>query len=1213
MIYPIKFNDIFVNRPHIFITASLNLIRRFGKSIGNRGILWTYIIVILFFLFGSRGDLHGQSTVNKSKYSLFWKIDGNGLEKPSYLFGTMHIRDKRVFEFSDSVMVKFEMADVFAMEIHHDTLNEKIYRKSIENYIRKVNYDESYGNEWDYNPELGVGKDLDMTKFKKKTLRSLDNMLRKARKKKKDLMPVYLDAFLFYKAKVLGKKVIGLEKYEDQIALTEDINETETREIIKNSLDSLAYDNYYEQMIKIYQSGNIDALELFITAYKNDFSYRFLEIRNEKMVHTLEPAMKENSVFAAVGAAHLPGKNGLVQLLQKKGYEVTKVNATFDMEINTIAESDLEFEWYEYKDNKSGYSVHVPFRPISLDKAHMGIDMNVSKDEVTGSTYIFYGVPLSMASLTDDKDKSFDIIRDRITDAGLMNILQSKMIQFRGVPCLQMKLGIRGIFIGIARAFIVNEHLYLFMIQNRDENELKRDLKKYLESIRFHAPEIENIQLSDWETHSYSKGACSIQFPGKPEYYKQNIPAYGEINSGDYIQHMYYAQDILKKQVYLMSYYDLPVGYYYDNDSTVYQELFSSTYGAGYLFEPEKNNLILTNGIKGYEPHETASEEGFSIRQRVFLRGSRIYLLLTQTLPGEEYGPEAENFMNSLNLLPFKKTELSPYNFDSIKIPLPKEPVKTAGEEGGMWDNYLGINSYSSIDPNSGVNYFFNITEYSSFYRIKAIDSIYKESIEYLKLFSFPDFEITDSIPGSLDDGTPFVELIFNSDKSSSIIRYKMIYKNHKLYDLFAVYHSLQEGDLTIDSIFSSIDIGTNNLSFDPYTDRSKDIFVDLSSTDSLTFTWAKQALNFYEFDSTHINYFHEALFNSYRDSNANYSSTEDLILDLIVEHSNDESEGVLMDYYKENRENENAGDILYSFCDLESVNPEDLMELIREYPPIDLLYYQGYKVLDKICDSNENIDNDIVELKTLYGNNIQLQDAYISYLNLNMDSTGISNEVQHSIINDLKQWYTESLDSIRNPNVDDDDKIYYNSAVSGLISLYAHSGLPEYDQLVLEGGLGKLKIFFSDIMLYKTMRGLKTKKKDWNKLSNDDYYFYSFLLEMEENGKLGNVPDQYKGKREVALYMLKEFFYYDDYIPDYFDFINEIKVTKDSIDYVYYIYDFRYEGESEKYSAITGGFISDEQTFKFEDLNCNYSYDPVSDEESREKIIDNLIKYINE
>src|SRR5436305_8160162 len=58
-----------------------------------------------------------QKKVPQKKYpSLLWEITGNGLKKPSYLFGTMHVSNKMVFHLSDSFYTALQQVDVVALE-----------------------------------------------------------------------------------------------------------------------------------------------------------------------------------------------------------------------------------------------------------------------------------------------------------------------------------------------------------------------------------------------------------------------------------------------------------------------------------------------------------------------------------------------------------------------------------------------------------------------------------------------------------------------------------------------------------------------------------------------------------------------------------------------------------------------------------------------------------------------------------------------------------------------------------------------------------------------------------------------------------------------------------------------------------------------------------------------------------------------------------------
>jgi uncharacterized protein YbaP (TraB family) len=57
----------------------------------------------------------------------------------------------------------------------------------------------------------------------------------------------------------------------------------------------------------------------------NNFNQDFLDVRNKNWIPVIESQIKVNSTFIAVGAAHLPGENGVINLLKMKGYTVEPV------------------------------------------------------------------------------------------------------------------------------------------------------------------------------------------------------------------------------------------------------------------------------------------------------------------------------------------------------------------------------------------------------------------------------------------------------------------------------------------------------------------------------------------------------------------------------------------------------------------------------------------------------------------------------------------------------------------------------------------------------------------------------------------------------------------------------------------------------------------------------------------------------------------------
>ena len=87
----------------------------------------------------------------------------------------------------------------------------------------------------------------------------------------------------------------------------------------------------YEEINKLYRAGDIEGLNIVNKKWNKKWGIsaeenaEMLDIRNKEWVTQLPELMKLNSCFIAVGALHLPGENGLIQLLRRAGYKVVAV------------------------------------------------------------------------------------------------------------------------------------------------------------------------------------------------------------------------------------------------------------------------------------------------------------------------------------------------------------------------------------------------------------------------------------------------------------------------------------------------------------------------------------------------------------------------------------------------------------------------------------------------------------------------------------------------------------------------------------------------------------------------------------------------------------------------------------------------------------------------------------------------------------------------
>ena len=182
------------------------------KSIGSTksGRLLSLLILSCLALLGR--SVHAQET----KYTSFlWEITGNGLSKPSYLLGSVHLKDKRLINSNDSIYVAIANTDAFALEIHPDTLykeildirlNKRPSSKTIElTDVQKKEFIQRYQRKYGVMPDSQQMASPYMAEY----------LLNPSHDKPDDINAV-LDAYLYGLARSQRKQIIGLEPMANQ-------------------------------------------------------------------------------------------------------------------------------------------------------------------------------------------------------------------------------------------------------------------------------------------------------------------------------------------------------------------------------------------------------------------------------------------------------------------------------------------------------------------------------------------------------------------------------------------------------------------------------------------------------------------------------------------------------------------------------------------------------------------------------------------------------------------------------------------------------------------------------------------------------------------------------------------------------------------------------------------------------------------------------------
>ena len=263
--------------------------------------------------------------------TLLFEISGNGLAQPSYLFGTMHILCATDAKLSTNLKKIIRDCSKIYFEIDMDNMAElmgamKYLRMNDGVKLSDLLTPQEYERVKDYfDKNKAILPFSMMNRFKPYFVSSLIGEKMMTCEKKNGM-----EEMIMRESKQYDKEIKGLETTEFQASIFDSIPYDKQAKDLLAYIDSI--DNYRQvtvEMVDVYREQDLDRMDSLIK--KSDpgmESYMDLLLydRNRRWVTLMPPIMKEGSVLFAVGAGHLPGEQGVIKLLQKKGYTVKPID-----------------------------------------------------------------------------------------------------------------------------------------------------------------------------------------------------------------------------------------------------------------------------------------------------------------------------------------------------------------------------------------------------------------------------------------------------------------------------------------------------------------------------------------------------------------------------------------------------------------------------------------------------------------------------------------------------------------------------------------------------------------------------------------------------------------------------------------------------------------------------------------------------------------------
>ncbi len=285
--------------------------------------MYKIIALSISFLLGlSIVQARGKSTDNEK--SLLWKISGNGLTQPSYLFGTIHLicPDDYLWTSTMQEALKSCRKIAFEMDMDDPALQQEVAMglmlkdgKTLKSFYTE----EEYALLKDVLAQQGVAIDMlqALHPFALMQFIYMNAVSCPA--------PSSYEANIMKEAQKDSLEIVGLESAADQLNVIKNLDvDTLARQLLTVINDMDSFRNTLNDMISAYKNQDLPALNNIIINspdYKDALD-ELLYDRNKKWIAVIQQLIQEQPTFIAVGAGHLLGEQGVIHLLREKGYTI---------------------------------------------------------------------------------------------------------------------------------------------------------------------------------------------------------------------------------------------------------------------------------------------------------------------------------------------------------------------------------------------------------------------------------------------------------------------------------------------------------------------------------------------------------------------------------------------------------------------------------------------------------------------------------------------------------------------------------------------------------------------------------------------------------------------------------------------------------------------------------------------------------------------------
>ncbi len=625
-----------------------------------------------------------QKPAPPTENTLLWRITGKGLTHPSYLYGTMHLTDDRLFNFSDSLLLAIEKTEGFAMEVDpddmitvlmEDILNDVKPTRLLKDVVSKKAFTK-------FAPLLSkrIGKKQDVLTVKD-VLQEQNKWMQEAYIK--GAAPTFVDAWLYDLARKQGKWVGGIEDIQDQSGLMEDIfNEQDLQFLVADY--STVGKMYLDSMIRTYERQDIATIEAMSSDDDTDRKDKLLLRRNVKMARRMDSLSAVRTMVFAVGAAHLPGDSGVISLLRARGFNVQPVFSSKKTAAKDYKVVEKDIPWQKIVDTKGLYEVEMPGKANPY-KIFGIMEMRMNMDLFTSSGFMMMAYETPVVTKNTDS-LLLSMARNALQDPKLK---QGKAVTRNGISgreyTLVNKEGTRR-----SQLYFYDQTLYMAMvIMMKDSNTTNSLNEHFFNSLVLHKPIRKSNE--DWVSMTGMVPGIQGETPVMMEYNDEITGKSAEAGANAIVL---MGVDSRNNSVYMLITKSTTDGMYIPNDS-VYASLLATTNRLK-LDRVQLDTIQVIDGIYSLEQKGTMKMQSLSYHSKTIFRGNRFYSMIVLSPQGKENEGKALRAIQSLKLSPSPPVDWSVQHSRHLSTWAPSALTTKKDTSGVETDFFNAIDTVSS-------------------------------------------------------------------------------------------------------------------------------------------------------------------------------------------------------------------------------------------------------------------------------------------------------------------------------------------------------------------------------------------------------------------------------------------------------------------------------------------------------------------------------------